>query len=256
VRIDPDTEDVQAQIPVPVVPGWLVGGGGLTVADGRVWVAGRTFDNGQDGGMVVTIDPATDRLVDRFDLAGPVADVAADGSAAWALADGGTVSRIDPSTGEVTARIPLEGNGRSLALVDGALFAMIETGEPSYGSALYRIDPTANDIAGKDVMDSYGVLASAENGVWVSVGDSLRNLDPEAGSPWLATSPPEPTRRSAVRPSLMPMTRVGVLPFARSRTYLSSAEVGSRRLCITTLTRNPDARRDPELRFADRPAVL
>src|SRR5439155_25953630 len=40
LRIDPQSDRVLATIATPVVAGWDVGGGGLVVAQGSVWVAG------------------------------------------------------------------------------------------------------------------------------------------------------------------------------------------------------------------------
>jgi hypothetical protein len=40
LRIDPATNRIVAKIPVRSVPGWEIGGGGLTVGDGSVWVTG------------------------------------------------------------------------------------------------------------------------------------------------------------------------------------------------------------------------
>src|ERR671918_1790094 len=56
-RIDPDTAEIIAEIPVPTVPGWETGGGAIEVAGGDVWVAGGGAD-----ARLVRIDPMTNTV--------------------------------------------------------------------------------------------------------------------------------------------------------------------------------------------------
>jgi DNA-binding beta-propeller fold protein YncE len=81
-RIDPDTAEILAEIEVPSVPGWEVGGGGMEVADGSLWIAGYLEDG--DQGALLRVDAATDSLADVVPLGGRFAgDVAVDQHGIW-----------------------------------------------------------------------------------------------------------------------------------------------------------------------------
>lgn len=179
VRIDPDTEDILARIPVPVVPGWEIGGGGLTVADGQVWVAGGTYADGDDGGAVVAIDPATDQIAQQFDLPAPVADVAVVDSDVWVLVDqqGPVVGVIDPNSGTlvpVYAHLPGQ-YGRRLIPFDGYLFAAVATGSPSInGTTILKIAPTQRTLLGALELDSYAPIATDGHALWAAPGSVVQ----------------------------------------------------------------------------------
>lgn len=120
LRIDAQTDRILATIPTLVVPGWEIGGGGLTAGDGSVWVAGLDASSNGTHGAIVRIDPSTNQVASTITLqGGKVADVAVDSGAIWALISGNPgrpeVVRIDPSSDAVVATIPLSGGtgGRS-----------------------------------------------------------------------------------------------------------------------------------------------
>ncbi|MGH2765462.1 MAG: hypothetical protein ACRDKA_06075 [Actinomycetota bacterium] len=101
LRIDPATNEVVAEIPVPVGPV------DLTVGAGSVWTVGY----GEGSGHVVSrIDPTANRVVATIPLpegtsGGPI--VAAE-DAVWVGATGDTTGellRLDPRTGEVVDRV-------------------------------------------------------------------------------------------------------------------------------------------------------
>jgi TolB protein len=62
VRIDPETNEVIATIPVAAVPRWEVGGAGMTIGAGSVWITGSVEDPGDPplgtDAVLVRIDPA------------------------------------------------------------------------------------------------------------------------------------------------------------------------------------------------------
>jgi hypothetical protein len=131
LRIDPDSDRILATIPTSVVPSWEVGGGGLAVVDGNVWVAGRDTSGNGALGAIVRIDSSTNLVVDSITLeGGSVADVAAEGDAIWALISGNPgrpeVVRIDPSSDKVVASIPLSGGyGRWIFAIGGSVLVAL-----------------------------------------------------------------------------------------------------------------------------------
>jgi hypothetical protein len=192
LRIDPASDEVLATIPVPGVPGWEVGGGGLVVAEGSVWVAGRGDDpEGDTHGFVTRIDPSTNRVVDTITLQeGPVSDVAVDGTAIWALISGNpgqpTLLRVEPSSGQVVATIPLEGGyGRYVFIGDGSVLAALvqPPGGPFDGGTLVRIDPATNQVAGTYDLGAYPSVSMGEGMIWAVTDSGLVQIDPATGQP-------------------------------------------------------------------------
>jgi heat shock protein HslJ len=187
LRIDPQTDRVVATIPTSVVPGWEVGGGGLSVADGSVWVAGSD----SSGGTIVRIDPSTDSVVDAIRLSeGRVADVAVDGGSAWVLITGNPgppeVVRIDLSTDREVATIPLDGGyGRFIFAMGGSVLAAVvqPPGGPFDAGTLVRIDPATNQVAGTWGLGTYPSVASGDGSIWAATSDGLLQIDPANDRP-------------------------------------------------------------------------
>jgi len=156
LRIDPDSDRILATIPTSVVPSWEVGGGGLAVVDGSVWVAGLDASSNGTQGAIVRIDPSTNLVADAITFeGGSVADVAVDGDAIWALISGNPgrpeVVRIDPSSDKVVARIPLSGGyGRWIFATGGSVLVALTQppGGPFDGGTLVRIDTSTNEVSG------------------------------------------------------------------------------------------------------------
>ena len=75
VRIDPETHEVQADIPVEVIPTWVVGGGAMVVDSGSLWVTGA-IEGPSSGGIsdaaVIRIDASTNEVAQTFILGGEV----------------------------------------------------------------------------------------------------------------------------------------------------------------------------------------
>lgn len=195
VRIDPETGEVVARIPVEVVPGWEVGGGGLAVSDQSVWVAGAT---GTDAGMIERIDTASNRVVDTFRVDGSPSDVATFASGfVWVLLRGGPdPPRLleievspDPtqrSTHDIVSQTELPGAyGRRLVDAYGQMFAMVAApaGGPIEDSLLYQLDPLTGRVQGVLDLGAYAAVAAGVTQLWAATGDALVRVDPETGQP-------------------------------------------------------------------------
>ena len=191
VRIDPQTGEVLATIPTPVVPTWTVGGGGLTVAEGSVWVAGVEVSGNDLRGELVRIDPATNRAADAITLSeGPVADVAVNADGIWVLISGNPgrpkVVRLDPASQQVVATIPLDGGyGRSIFAVGGSVFAALAQppGGDFDGGTLVRIDPSSNQVASTFDLGTYPSVASGDGSLWAITDRGLAQIDVATGEP-------------------------------------------------------------------------
>jgi streptogramin lyase len=193
VRIDPDTGEVVARIPGDVVPGWEVGGGGIAVDDGSIWVAGST---GEGAGLIERIDTASNRVVDAIPVKGSPADVATFASGyVWVLlrSDRGTPRLLqievspDPTQGsshDVVSETDLPGAyGRRLVNAGGQMFAVVATppGGPVDDSLLYRLDPWTGRVEGALDLHSYAPVAGSPTQLWAATGDALVRVDPETG---------------------------------------------------------------------------
>src|SRR6266545_3071379 len=161
LRFDGDTGKTADDIPVPGVPTWEVGGGGLSVGDGSVWIAtsatGEGTLNSPGGGsdaLLVRVDTSTDEVVDQVNLGGlhgddvvvddtgvwvvidPFSntvvdsvslgdyarlDEAPDGTVLWGLGTHGAIA-FDPSTGSVTSISDSAGTGDAVAAGEGRLW--------------------------------------------------------------------------------------------------------------------------------------
>jgi streptogramin lyase len=191
VRIDPQTGEILATIPTPVVPSWTIGGGGLLVAQGSVWVAGVDASSKEIQGGVVRIDPTTNGVADRITFKeGRVADVAVDASGIWALISGNPgkpeVLRIDPASNQIVASIPLEGGyGRHIFAIGGSVFAALAQppGGDFDGGTLVRIDPSSNGVASTFDLRTYPSVASGDGSIWAITHRGLVQIDLTTGQP-------------------------------------------------------------------------
>jgi len=158
VRIDPETHEVQADIPVEVIPTWEVGGGAMIVDSGSLWVTGAIEGPGIDGvsdAAVIRIDASTNEVVTTFDLGGHVgADIAFLDGDLWVLLFGDErvdqameVVRVDRGTGRVLARFTLDAAwAHSLVAADGRLITIVG-GENAVNEdgRMIVIDPAASE---------------------------------------------------------------------------------------------------------------
>ncbi|HZA26660.1 MAG TPA: hypothetical protein VE915_03295 [Actinomycetota bacterium] len=201
-RIDPDTAETQAQIPVRTVPGWETGGGALEVADGDLWVAG-----GGSSANLVRIDAATNLVVDNIHVAAQfLGDVAVDERGVWVSAfvrdrdgegDAIDLVRLDPETGSEEARFPMESSyAREVLAVDGTIWLheRLTHGSTVGGSVLTRLDPeTGRVLASVRLPVAPWMVAEGDGFIWAPIyddeGNVLARLDPRTNE--LATFPAE-----------------------------------------------------------------
>jgi TolB protein len=199
IRIDPETHDVQAEIPVDAIPTWEVGGGAMVVEDGSLWVTGGIEASGSAGAAdaaVVRIDTSTNEFAETFELGGEMgADLTFLDGDLWVLVFGDEtvdhrmeVVRVDPETGDVTTRIPLETRwAHTIAAVDGRL-VVLEAGKGGTnvdGSAL-AIDPATGSIEGATIpSETFVPMPVLWRGqVWIGLDPGFVRFDPlDAGFP-------------------------------------------------------------------------
>jgi streptogramin lyase len=187
LHIDPQSDRVLATIPTPVVAGWDVGGGGLIVAQGSVWVAGGDGA----GGAIVRIDPSTNEVMETIRVVQAIADVAVDDVAIWALTRGDPgrpeIIRIDPSSDRVVATIPLDGGyGRYIFASGGSILAALAQppGGPFDGGTLVRIDPSTNQVTGTLNLGTYPSVAVGDGITWAVIeSGGLVQIDPARMQP-------------------------------------------------------------------------
>jgi hypothetical protein len=164
-----------------------VGGGGLIVAQGSVWVAGGDGA----GGAIVRIDPSTNEVMETIRVVQAIADVAVDDVAIWALTRGDPgrpeIIRIDPSSDRVVATIPLDGGyGRYIFASGGSILAALAQppGGPFDGGTLVRIDPSTNQVTGTLNLGTYPSVAVGDGITWAVIeSGGLVQIDPARTQP-------------------------------------------------------------------------
>ena len=199
VRVDPSTGEMVDDIVVDTSPSWEVGGGGITVADGSVWITGSVSSKtcpdssgpGQAG--LVQVDVATDRPVATVCLGGAFgADVAVDANGVWVLiftsgpgADPMQIVHLDPSTLQILGRIDLaETYGHRIFAVGDAVVAGVnETANSTIGdSVLAIVDPATATLRDEVHLTSYAFFSADGDQLWATTGDGLERLNPLTGS--------------------------------------------------------------------------
>jgi ABC-type branched-subunit amino acid transport system substrate-binding protein len=168
-RISARTNDVVARV---------TGVQALSIAagDGEVWVV-------DDRGELVEIDPRTNRVSNRIEVAAASLTALAVGAGAVWVADpeGGSVWRIDPEPEPILRTIPLEVGVAGIAFGEGAVWATNElSGE------VYRIDPRTNRARVVSRIASARGIAVGEGAVWVTAAPTRTS---DAALPSFACSP-------------------------------------------------------------------
>lgn len=187
-RIDPDTAEILAEIPSPVVPGWETGGGSMEVAHGDLWVAG-----GGASRKVVRIDSQSNQVVSEFPVrARFLGDLEIDEHGLWVTAfdeEHMSLLRLDPTTGAEEARVPLEGSyAREVVSVDGTLWVhQRQTHGSTVGaSVLVRVDPATAGMAEVRVGSPASSVVEGDGFVWAITWTAedenlLLRVDPHTG---------------------------------------------------------------------------
>ena len=160
-RVDPATNQVSAQIPVP--PGSFAAAFGFD----SVWVS----TSGAGGaGSVQRIDPGSNTVVASIPVGPGPRFLAAGAGAVWTLNQGdGTVSRVDPTSNRLTAtiRTDVPGPGGDIAVGAGRVWVRATR------TLLSVIDPESNRVIARygPPQGSGAVRANAEV-VWVTAHDT------------------------------------------------------------------------------------
>jgi TolB protein len=216
-RIDAETNEVAATIPIEDDPGWVTGGGGMAEGFGSIWVAGGS----REGAILQRIDPATNQLVATIPLGGQQgstgADVAVDRTGVWVgisdLGVGGSSSlvRVDPETNEVVAEVPLPYEYvRRVVAGDGTVVVQQhhwhgQLGEESGPYPIFSaIDVQTNSITATTPESAFWGVWAWNDEVWAGIwtderGYELVRVDPETLAPVGSPVPLEGDRVWSVR---------------------------------------------------------
>jgi TolB protein len=196
VRIDPETHEVQADIPVDVAPTWEVGGGAMVVHEGNLWVTG-TIGLGPGQGRdaaVIRIDTSTNEVTHTFTLGGDSGyDLTFVNGELWVMGYGERsieVARVDTSNGEVLARFELDADwAHTLVAADGRLVTAVGGDDAvNVDGRVIEIDPETGAISGSEIPSfSFTPMPALWHGqVWLSTDRGFVRFDP------LRESFPEP----------------------------------------------------------------
>jgi len=184
-RIDPDSAEVLAEIEVPSVPGWEVGGGGMEVSEGSLWVAGYLDDS--DQGALLRVDAATDALADVVPLGGQFAgDVAVDEHGIWVTVfaePSVELVRLDRETLTVEMRSSLGADwARELLVVEGHVWVR------SSQDTLVKLEPSNGGVTSRvEVPGGVTSVTTFQGAIWAttwkaSSGYLLARIDPATGT--------------------------------------------------------------------------
>jgi hypothetical protein len=194
-RIHPDTGEIQAEIPVPSIPGWETGGGGMIVANGSLWIAGY-MEQG-DQAALLRIDPTKDEVAEEIPLGGSFAgEVAVDEHGVWVTVfaqPSVQLVRLDPATLTEELRIDLDSDwAREILTVQGTVWVrVVAEGDELVGDRkrlLLRIDPQTGQIVQRvEIPRSVISVTVGDGAIWAtgwnrSSGNGLVRLDPLTGS--------------------------------------------------------------------------
>ena len=163
--------------PAKVVTTTKVGEGpvGLTVADGRVWVAASNA-----GELDALSSRSARSAATPIPISGSPVAVAAGFGSLWVASDSGSsVLRVDPSQGSVTASIPV-GTDPSDVAVDGRWVWVSNQGS----NTVSRVDPNTNQVDRTiSVGEGPWSITTGAGSVWVANinGGSISQIDPGLG---------------------------------------------------------------------------
>ena len=191
VRIDPETHEVQADIPVEVIPTWEVGAGAMVVNGGRLWVIGAIEGRGTGGitdAAVIGVDTSTNEVVQTFNLGGDVGlDLTFVNGDLWVMLYRDRsieVARVDPSNGDVLARFELDASwAHTLTAAEGRLVTAVGGDDAvNVDGRVIEIDPATGAISVIEVPSrSFTPMPVRWRGqVWIATDPGFVRFDPLA----------------------------------------------------------------------------
>jgi Tol biopolymer transport system component len=191
IRIDPETHEVQAEIPVEVIPTWEVGGGAMVVSEGSLWVTGAIEGAGVDGisdAAVIRIDASTNKVAHTFTLGGEVgADLTFMDGDLWVLVfgdDGIAVVRVPRESGDVLASYRLDANwAHTLVAANGRLVTAVGGDDAvNVDGRVIEIDPATGAVSSVEIPSRFFTPMPVvwRGQVWISTDPGFVRFDPLA----------------------------------------------------------------------------
>lgn len=180
-RLDPRTGEEEATVPLEDFSANITE---VAAGAGSVWVSSASGE----AGVVIRVDPETNRVVDRIPV--PVdspTGLAFGHGSVWITSSGhGTVSRIDPETGEVAAKIEVGRGAVDIAADERSGDVWVAGAYLAEAKKLSRIDPATNRVVAEvpiAAQSRYGgaqSVAVGQGSVWAQSADSgeLFKVDP------------------------------------------------------------------------------
>lgn len=200
VQVDPVTMEIVGTTPVPQVPTWETGGGGLLATPEAIWVAAYSMKGGDQLGALYRVDPASGRVQTYTDPAvEDFRDAASDGTYLWLAAargDRAAVVRFDPGNGNFSDPVTLSGDtARYIEAVPGEVVVSQLSWVGGQGPcvSLASIDPTRlavlaespsrNQVCSPD-RTGLGVALFVLNGeIWSTPAGAFAPVDPATAEP-------------------------------------------------------------------------
>jgi hypothetical protein len=168
VKVDPETNQVEARFPVDIPVDHLGAG------EGALWATG--FHKALQEEILIKIDPQTGRrlgMVTGIRTPAPNGRLAIGEGAVWVLSERvgeGAIVKIDPETVEIEAEIPLHGPVLDIEIGEGSIWALLAhvDGDTVSPADVVRIDPETNEVVARIPLDAHAPwIAVGAGSVWV-----------------------------------------------------------------------------------------
>jgi streptogramin lyase len=163
MRIDPETNEVVAEIPLEGFPL------GVAIGFGSIWVAAPDPPEGGEG-AVSRIDPRSNEVVRTILVDNLPEFVAAGEGAVWATSNNGSLTEIDPRTNQVVATVRVTDGGRTSVAVGGGAVWATELAGPGQEAPVVRINPETAEVEGAalEAVRSPLGLAWGAGALWIT----------------------------------------------------------------------------------------
>jgi streptogramin lyase len=188
LRLDPETAELQARIPVSTTPINPFAGQGLAAGDGSVWIVSAVrFGDGREQAGLVRVDPVLNAEAEVIPLGGDQADdVEVGHGSIWVSRFSGNYEsrrllRLDPATYDVEARIPLGRTAGHDIVVAGESVWIPEykvEAKDEIRDLVTRVDPQSNVITGTVDLGTTADFAVFEEELWALTEEGFVRIDP------------------------------------------------------------------------------